>query len=64
MQSAWFPYFYTYVLGTVLFVLGMWGARRAGALDLEMPGHRWWIAILILGLLAYAAGHAAFQAIP
>ena len=64
MESAWFPFAYHYILGTALFVFGMWGARQTGALDLETRRHRRWAAVLVLGLIAYMVGHAAFQALP
>lgn len=56
-----FTFLYHYGLGSVLFVLGMYGAWRAGALDLSVRRHRAWAVILILGLLGYMVGHAVLQ---
>ena len=53
-----YTYLYHYGLGGLLFLVGMIGAWRAGALD---HSTRRWAILLVVGLVLYMAGHAFFQ---
>ncbi len=56
-EHAWLPFIYLYGLGGILFLLGIYITKKAGALDLNRPKHRIWLVILFFGFLWYFAIH-------
>ncbi len=57
-MHAWNGYIFQYVLGGVVFLLGLWlGTRRRADRVIWVRG-RWGYRVLIGGFVMYAAGHA------
>jgi len=59
LDGHWTPFFYQYLLGGLVFAIGLWIIRASGACDFRRPGERKWFWLLIFGYGWYAALHAA-----
>ncbi len=57
LDGHWAPYLYQYLLGGLIFVIGLWVIRRSGACDFDRPGDRRWFGYLVFGYFSYAALH-------
>ena len=57
IDGHWAPFLYQYLLGGLVFVIGLWIIRRSGACDFDRPGERRWFYLLIFGYAWYAAMH-------
>ena len=57
IDGHWAPYLYQYLLGGLVFGIGLAVIKRSGACDFDRPGDRRWFAVLIVGYVAYAAIH-------
>ena len=55
----WTPYFYQYLLGGLVFGIGLWVIRTSGACSFHRRNDRMYFGVLIFGYMAYAALHAA-----
>jgi hypothetical protein len=56
--SPWTAFFYQYLMGGMVFAIGLLIIRRSGACDFDRPGDRFWYRVLIFGYLWYAGMHA------
>lgn len=63
LDNPWTAYLYQYVLGGLVFVIGLIVIRVSGACDFERPGDRTWFYVLIFGYAWYAALHAVLVAL-
>ena len=57
IEGLWTPFFYQYLLGGLVFGIGLWLIRASGACDFHRPGDRKWFWVLIFGYAWYAAMH-------
>lgn len=57
-QGPWTPYLYQYLLGGLVFTIGLVVILASGACNLRRPGDLGWFLALVGGFLAYAAMHA------
>lgn len=57
IDGLWTPYLYQYLLGGLVFVIGLWVIRTSGACDFRRPGDRKWFWVLVFGYVWYAAMH-------
>lgn len=58
LDGHWTPFFYQYLLGGLVFVIGLWIIRASGACSFHRTNDRKYFGVLIFGYLAYAAMHA------
>ena len=56
--NPWAAFLYQYLLGGMVFCIGLLIIRRSGACDFDRPGDRFWFNVLIFGYLWYAGIHA------
>jgi hypothetical protein len=56
--SPWTAFFYQYLMGGMVFAIGLLIIRRSGACDFDRPGDRYWYGVLIFGYVWYASMHA------
>lgn len=56
-DSVWTPFLYQYLLGGVVFGIGLWVIRASGACDFRRPGDRFWFGVLLFGYFVYATIH-------
>ena len=61
-MSNWLPWVYQYAVGGVIFVVSLVIALRTGALRLDRSIDRRLLIVLVIGLLAFMAGHAVWIA--
>lgn len=57
IDGHWSPFLYQYLLGGLIFVIGLWIIRVSGACDFDRPGDRKWFWLLIFGYAWYAGMH-------
>jgi hypothetical protein len=57
MLNTWGPYFYTYGIGGLIFLVTMIIIVRTGALNLAPNRDRWLFGALIAGLVAFCFFH-------
>ena len=57
IDGPWAPYFYQYLLGGMVFLIGLWVIRASGACDFKRPADRHFFGVLIFGFVWYAAMH-------
>lgn len=57
VDGHWTPFFYQYLLGGLVFSVGLWLIRASGACDWNNPGDRRWFRVLVFGYVAYASIH-------
>jgi len=57
IDGVWTPFFYQYLLGGIVFGIGLLVIRVSGACDMSRAGARVWFRALVYGYLAYAAMH-------
>jgi hypothetical protein len=57
IDGPWAPYLYQYLLGGLVFGIGLWVIRASGACDFRRPGDRTWFWVLVFGYAWYAALH-------
>ena len=57
VDGHWAPFFYQYLLGGLVFTVGLWVIRVSGACDWKNPRDRQWFRALVFGYFAYAAIH-------
>ncbi|PKL41427.1 MAG: hypothetical protein CVV44_01980 [Spirochaetae bacterium HGW-Spirochaetae-1] len=57
-ESPWFPFFYQFIIGGAVFILGIALALRKGAISMSVRKDRRTIFQLIVGYLALAAFYA------
>jgi hypothetical protein len=60
MESPWIPYVYQYILGGILFALGILIPLNKKALRLKRQEDRWTLRFLIVGFIIYATVHAVW----
>ncbi len=59
LDNPWLPYAYQYILGGAVFFVGLFVIIRGrSANPVESTSDRFWIGILVFGLVWYALGHA------
>lgn len=56
-DGHWTPFLYQYLLGGLVFAIGLWVIRVSGACDFNRPGDRFWLGVLVFGYAAYATLH-------
>ncbi len=57
-EHTWLPFVYLYILGGILFSIGIWVVFRSKSIDLTRPHHKRWLFILIFGMIWYMSMHA------
>jgi len=57
VDGHWTPFLYQYLLGGLVFSIGLWIIRVSGACDWSNPYDRRGFRVLIFGYLAYATIH-------
>jgi hypothetical protein len=57
VDGHWAPFFYQYLLGGLVFLIGLWVIRASGACDFRRTGDKLWFWVLIYGYFSYAAMH-------
>jgi hypothetical protein len=57
VDGHWTPFFYQYLLGGLVFGIGMLVIRISGACNMERASDRAWFRALLFGYVAYAAMH-------
>lgn len=57
IDGQWAPYLYQYLLGGLVFAIGLWVIRASGACNFDRPRDRTWFRVLIFGYVWYAAMH-------
>jgi hypothetical protein len=55
------PYLYQFIGGGIVLAAGLYGAVRAGSLDLSSNADRLWIAAVLGTVLVYMIVQGAFQ---
>jgi len=55
------PFLYQFIGGGLVLLAGLWGALRAGALDISEKKDRLWIAAVFGVVLVYFIVQGAFQ---
>lgn len=63
LDNPWTAYLYQYVMGGLVFAIGLLVIRVSGACDFRRPGDRTWFGVLVFGYLWYAAIHGALVAL-
>lgn len=58
IDGQWTPFLYQYLLGGLVFGIGLLVIRMSGACDYTRPGDRKWFWVLVFGYGWYAAMHA------
>jgi hypothetical protein len=58
IDGDWAPFLYQYLLGGLVFGIGLWVIRVSGACSFARPQDRMWFGVLIFGYLWYAGIHA------
>ncbi len=53
----WWPYFYLYGVGAVIFLIGLWMILGYRSCVLSRPRDRFWFGVLIFGFFWYAGIH-------
>ncbi len=56
--NTWFPFIYLYGVGGIFFFIGVYLARKSGALDLNIKRHRFWYRVMLYGYLYFVILHA------
>ena len=68
IDGHWTPYLYQYLLGGLVFVIGLAVIRLSGACDFRRPGDRRFFWVLVFGYAWYAGMHGLLtylaQAVP
>jgi len=57
--NSWFPFIYLYGLGGLFFFIGIYIARKSGALDLSIKRHRFWYKVMLYGYFYFVIMHAS-----
>lgn len=57
-SDPWTAYLYQYLLGGMVFGVGLLVIRTSGACDFDRPREKMWFKVLLFGYLWYAALHA------
>jgi hypothetical protein len=58
IDGDWAPFLYQYLLGGLVFGIGLWVIRVSGACNFARPHDRMWFGVLVFGYLWYAGIHA------
>ena len=57
IDGHWTPFLYQYVMGGLVFGIGLLVITRSGACDFSRPGDKNWFWVLVFGYAWYAAMH-------
>jgi hypothetical protein len=55
--EIWLPYIYLYGAGGTLFIIGMVIIKKSGAMNLKLKRHRFWLKVLIFGIIYFMFLH-------